>query len=365
MSGEFPLISNKIQVPPLASSLLRRERLVGFLHSNINHKLILVSAGAGYGKTSLLVDYAHDAELPICWYSLDAADNHVLTFVEYLVASIRRRFPHFGETVLRALRTFRGEAEDVEPFIRLLIDEIETQISGYFAIVLDDYHEVLESEPVNALVDGLLRYLPEHCHLIISSRAIPRRLTLTRLAAQEEIVGLGVRQLKFTREEIREVLAMRGITDLSPGQLDALAVRSEGWITAILLAAQTRWNETIEEIINLSGSLDNIFAYLAQEVLAQQPQSIQEFLLSTSVLEEMSAPLCDALLETNNSAQILRSLAEQGLFTFEVNSSAGWYQYHQLFRAFLLNKLETERPKAYRQLCLKEARIMVNQGRWP
>ncbi len=365
MYGEFPLISNKIQIPQRAPTMLRRERLVGFLHSNINHKLVLVSAGAGYGKTALLVDYAHDAELPVCWYSLDAGDNHALTFVEYLVASIQRRFPDFGESVLRALHSFRGQAEDVEPFIRLLIAEIEEKISGYFAIVLDDYHEVLESEPVNALVDGLLRYLPEHCHLVISSRAIPRRLTLTRLAAREEIVGLGVRQLKFTRDEIRQVLALRGITDVDPQRLDALTARSEGWITAILLAAQTRWNETIEEIVNLSGSLDNIFDYLAQEVLSQQTREMQEFLLGSSVLEEMSAPLCDSLLGIRNSAQILRSLTEQGLFTFEINSSAGWYQYHQLFREFLVNKLETERPEDYRQLCLGEARLMANQGRWP
>jgi LuxR family transcriptional regulator, maltose regulon positive regulatory protein len=365
MQGDYPLIGSKIQVPQRAPTLLRRERLVGFLHSNINHKVVLISAGAGYGKTSLLIDYAHDAELPICWYTLDAGDNHVFTFIEYLIASIRRRFPDFGESVLQALRTFRGPAEDVEPFIRLLLAEIEDNISSYFAIVLDDYHEVLESEPVNALVDGLLRYLPEHCHLIIASRAIPRRLTLTRLAAREEIVGLGVRQLRFTRDEIRQILALRGMSDFPAQSLDVLTARSEGWITAILLAAQTHWTSTIEEIVNLSGSLDNIFAFLAQEVLAQQSEMVQEFLLGTSVLEEMSPPLCDALLDIDNSAQILRGLAEQGLFTFEINSSAGWYQYHQLFREFLVTKLETERPDDYRQLFLKEARIMADQGRWP
>ena len=365
MQGEYPLIGSKIQIPQRVPTLLRRERLVGFLHSNINHKVVLISAGAGYGKTSLLIDYAHDAELPVCWYTLDASDNQVRIFIEYLVASIRRRFPDFGDSVLRALSTFRGPAEDVEPFIRLLLAEIEANISGYFAIVLDDYHEVLESEPVNALIDGLLRYLPEHCHLIIASRAIPRRLTLTRLAAREEIVGLGVRQLKFTREEIRQILALRGMSDVPAKSLDILTARSEGWITAILLAAQTRWTSTIQEIVNLSGSLDNIFAFLAQEVLAQQSLMVQEFLLGTSVLEEMSPPLCDALLDIDNSAQILRGLAEQGLFTFEISSSAGWYQYHQLFREFLINKLETKRPEAYRRLFLREARIMVDQGRWP
>jgi LuxR family transcriptional regulator, maltose regulon positive regulatory protein len=364
MDTDYPLISRKVQIPERSMTLLRRERLVGFLHSNINRKLVLVSAGAGYGKTSLLVDYAHDAELPVCWYSLDSSDNQVATFISYLVASIRRRFPEFGTSVLRALREFNGPAEDVEPFIRLLLNELQHSVEDYFVLILDDYQEVLESEPVNALVDGILRYLPENCHLVIASRAIPRRLTLTRLAAREEIMGLGVRQLKFTRDEIRQVLAQRGVADLEPHQLDTLAQRSEGWITAILLAGQTHWNDTVRNILELSGSLDNIFDYLAQEVLTQQPERIQRFLLETSILEEMSPPLCDALLGTNNAAQTLRSLAEQGLFTFELNSQAGWYQYHQLFREFLISKLERESPVDYRDLCLREARLMANQGRW-
>jgi LuxR family maltose regulon positive regulatory protein len=345
-------------------TLLRRERLVGFLHANINHKLVLVSAGAGYGKTSLLVDYAHDAELPVCWYSLDSGDNQVSTFIEYLVASIKRRFPSFGESVMRVLRNYTGPAEDIEPFVRLILDDMQQSVDDYFVLILDDYHEVLESEPVNALVDGLLRYLPDHCHIVLASRAIPRRLTLTRLAAREEIVGLGVRQLRFTREEIHQVLTLRGMADMDSDQLDALALRSEGWITAILLAAQAHWTETIRSILELSGTLDNVFEYLAREVLVQQPERIQTFLLGTSVLEEMSPPLCDALLEIDDSAQILRTLAEMGLFTSEISNASGWYQYHQLFREFLLARLEAEMPARYRDLCLKEARLMANQGHW-
>ena len=303
MDIDYPLINRKVQIPDRSMTLLRRERLVGFMHSNINHKLVLVSAGAGYGKTSLLVDYAHDAELPVCWYSLDSGDNQVFTFIQYLVASIKRRFPSFGESVLRTLRDYTGPAEDIEPFVRLIIDEIQQSVDDYFVLILDDYHEVLESEPVNALVDGLLRYLPEHCHIILASRAIPRRLTLTRLAAREEIVGLGVRQLRFTRDEIQEVMSLRGMPALDSQQLDALAVRSEGWITAILLAAQVNLTDTIRTILELSGTLDNVFEYLAREVLARQPEHIQNFLLGSCVLEEMSPPLCDALLEIDDSAQ--------------------------------------------------------------
>ncbi|NLX44228.1 MAG: tetratricopeptide repeat protein, partial [Chloroflexi bacterium] len=364
MDNDYPLITRKIQIPDRSGTLLRRERLVGFLHRNTNHRLVLITAGAGYGKTSLLIDYAHDADLPVCWYSLDGSDGHVFTFIEYLVASLRRRFPAFGDSVLRALREFTGPPEDIEPFIRLLLDEMQRSIHDYFVLILDDYQEVLESEPVNALVDGLLRYLPENGHIIIASRAIPRRLTLTRLAAREDIVGLGVSQLKFTRSEIEQILQLRGLTDLSPEQLDALSQRSEGWITAILLAAQTQWSDTIQRIVALSGSLDTVFEYLAREVLAQQPESVQHFMLASSILEQMSPPLCDGLLQTTDSARTLRMLSEQGLFTYEISNAAGWYQYHQLFREFLRAKLEAEHPAEYRELWLRHARMMANQGNW-
>ncbi len=156
----YPLITTKIRTPRLRQTHLRRERLLNHLHNSIQNKLILIAAGAGYGKTSLLIDYAHDTDLPVCWYSLDAHDAHVPTFVEYLVESIRQRFPQFGAPVRALLQAHDGPPEDVEPFVRVLINEIEHTINTYCVLIFYDYHEVIESEPVNALVDGLLRYLP-------------------------------------------------------------------------------------------------------------------------------------------------------------------------------------------------------------
>ena len=359
----YPLIATKIRPPQRQQTLLRRQRLVDFIHGNIEHKLILVSAGAGYGKTSLLIDYAHDTELPICWYSLDASDAYVPTFIEYLVASIRRRFPRFGTSVLEALRAYSGPYEAVEPFVKLLLSEIDEVIDQYFVIILDDYHAVLDSEPVNALVDGLLRYLPDHCHLILASRGIPRRLTLTRLAARQEIVGLGVNHLRFTEGEIRELLPRLGWLDLSPEQISFLAERSEGWVTGILLAAQANLTGTLQDILQLSGTMEGVFNYLAQEVLGRQSPETQRFLLGSALFSQMSPPLCDALLDIDDSAQMLRWLYEQSLFTFRLDSEGNWYHYHQLFREFLVAKLE-EDSERYRLLCLRQAQVMAHQGNW-
>lgn len=359
----YPLIHTKIKTPRRRQNLLHRQRLVDFIHDNIHHKLILIAAGAGYGKTTLLIDYAHDTDLPVCWYSLDANDAHPLIFLEYLVASIRSRFPHFGESILQALRDHSGPVEAVEPFVRLLIYEIEEQIHQYFAIVLDDYHEVIENESVNALIDGLLRYLPEHCHILLASRGIPRRLTLTRLAARQEVVGMGVEHLRFTPDEIQTLLGSLGRTDLTPAQIQTLAERTEGWITGVLLAAQTNWSGATRDILQITGATGGVFDYMAEEILARQSPEKQRFLLGSALFHEMSPQLCDALLNITNSAELLRELAQENLFTFPMDAEGVWYQYHQLFREFLVAKLQRDNAQEYRQLCLKQAGILADLGR--
>lgn len=360
----YPLITTKIRTPRLRQTHLRRERLLNHLHNSIQNKLILIAAGAGYGKTSLLIDYAHDTDLPVCWYSLDPHDAHVPTFVEYLVESIRQRFPQFGEPVRALLQAHDGPPEDVEPFVRVLINEIERTINTYCVLILDDYHEVIESEPVNALVDGLLRYLPEQCHVILASRGIPRRLTLTRLAARQEVVGLGVEHLRFTAEEIGALLRSLGRPDLSEAQIETLAERSEGWITGVLLAAQASWTGTTHDILQLTGATGGVFDFMAEEILGRQSPEVQRFLKGSALYNEMTPPLCDALLEITNSADLLRRLSEENLFTFPLDAEGTWYQYHQLFREFLVTKLERDAPDEYRRLCLRQAELLAHRGNW-
>lgn len=364
MPTGYPLIRTKIRAPRLRRDLLRRDRLVNYIHANIQHKLILISAGAGYGKTSVLIDYAHDAELPVCWYSLDGNDVHIPTFVQYLVASIQERFPGFGAPVREYLERADRPAEDVEPLVRLLIHEIETHTDSYFAIILDDYHEVIDSEPVNALVDGLLRYLPEQCHVILASRAIPRRLTLTRLAARQEVVGIGVEDLRFTPEETVQVLALLGYENLPAEQVTALAERTEGWITGILLAAQAQRSGAAREIVELAAANAGVFDYMAAEILARQSADVQRFLLASALFREMSPALCDALLGTTNAARILRDLADANLFTIPLDADGAWYQYHQIFREFLVAEFERTDPAGYRSLYLRQARLMAERGDW-
>jgi len=365
MLDRLPLISRKIRVPRRRPHQVQRQRLLDLIHANIQNRLILVAAGAGYGKTSLLIDFAHDTELPVCWYSLDPSDNHPLYFIEYLNAAIHERFPDFGASIVARLSRHEGPAEDIDSYIRLFINEIEENTDDYFLLVLDDYHEVIQSEAVNALLDGILRYLPENCHILLASRGIPRQLTLTRLTSQAQAFGFGVEDLAFTTGEVGQVLAELGYGDLSAAQVSEIARRSEGWITGILLAAQSQRGGAAQELVDLTGASGGVFDFMAEQVLARQPDAVQQFMMDSAVLDEMTAPLLDALLGRHDSALLLRDLEARSLFIFSLDAERSTYLYHQLFREFLEARLKTEQPQRHRELSMAKAELLVNQGKWP
>jgi LuxR family maltose regulon positive regulatory protein len=364
METGLPLIQTKIAVPRQRPLAVKRPRLLDLLHANVQQKLILVSAGAGYGKTSLLIDFGHDAGVPVCWYSLDPLDTQLATFVEYLTASIRARFPGFGASVLSALAHPPTGAPPVEAYARLLLDEITRNAPDFFLLVLDDYHEVADSEPINLLIDTLLRYLPENCHIVLATRSIPTRLTLTRLVARQEVFGIGTEHLAFTEEEIGRLLIRLGKQDLSPEQITTLAQRSEGWVTGILLAAQAGLTGTTSTLLELSGGTPGVFAYMAEQVIERQPSERVRFLLGSAVLDQMSLAMCDALLQRRDSAQQLRLLSEANLFTHPLDQRGEWYQYHQLFREFLRARLRQVDPSDYEQLVRRAAALYSDRGQW-
>ncbi len=358
-----PRAITKILVPGRRTGLLQRPRLIDFLLEHIDRKLLLVSAPAGYGKTSLLIDLAHETTLPVCWYSLDPSDSDPRTFLEYLVASIRRLVPDFGKRTLRLL----SDSPALPPsdiVVGTLITEIFESIPRFFVLVLDDYHTVEESSPVNQLLDALLRLLPENAHIVLSSRTLPSELTLTRLTARQEIAGLGANDLRFTPEEIRQLVKQNYQADLTEQQAAELAEQSEGWITGILLTTHSLWKGLFHDLVRTKGSDRQVFAYLATEVLAQQPSDLKRFLLETSVLDQLSAELCNALLGTRDAAGMLRLVEQRNLFTIRLEGDGTWYRYHHLFQDFLRNRLAETEPTRWRDLQLRAAAICKDRGEW-
>jgi LuxR family maltose regulon positive regulatory protein len=350
----------KVLLPSKQPGLLHRQRLVDFIHEHIDRKLILVSASAGYGKTSLLVDFAHDTDHPVCWYSVDETDRDPRVFLEYLTASIRQQFPDFGSRTKSALRTMAEADGQLKTLVSALINDIY-DVPDYFAVIVDDYHFVDESEEVNALVDDLLRYLPENCHLIISSRTLPR-LTFSRLIARQESIGLGTAELKFTAEEIKTLLKQAYNVDIPDEEAQELARESEGWITGILLTTHTMWQGMVRSMVQARGAGGQMYDYLADNVLGEQSPDIQRFLKDSSILREMSPALCDTLLDSHHSLEMLRLIERRNLFVSRLEGDELWYRYHHLFQKFLQEKLRMEEPERFNTLHRRAAEVLQKMG---
>lgn len=353
----------KILLPGKRTGLLHRPRLVDFLHEHIDRKLLLVSAPAGYGKTSLLIDLAHETTLPVCWYSVDSTDSDPKIFLEYIVASLRRQFPDFGSRTLAVLAD-PSSTRNAAVVVNTLVTEIYEDIPSYFILILDDYHTVEDSEKINQILDSFLRLSPENAHLILSSRTLPSQLTLTRLTARQEIAGLGQNDLRFSADEIRAFVKQNYSVDLGEKDAVELAANSEGWITGILLTTQTMWQGLFQHLARTQGPHGRVFNYLASEVFEQQTPELQRLLLDTSILDQLQPSLCNELLQIRNSLDLFRALEQKNLFITRLEGDEIWYRYHHLFREFLESRLRDSDRTRWQSLHRRAAELFESHGQW-
>lgn len=354
------LLITKIIVPSRRSDALRRPRLLDFIHEYIGRKLILVSASAGYGKTSLLVDFAHDTSLALCWYSLDPTDRDPRVFLEYLVAAIQRKFPQFGARTTALLQQ-RDDKQSLDAFVGALVTDMQHDIDQFFVMVLDDYHLVEDSSAINQFLDRLLLFLPENAHLILSSRTVPAYLTLTRLIAQLQTVGLGMDDLRFTAEEIRALVQQNFGMEITPTIANELARQSDGWITGLVLTTPTLWRGLFNEWVKGYGPGSQLFEYLAVEVLSHQTPALQQFLLDTSVLAELDVTLCNELFGRTDAQEMLQLAEMRNLFVTRVGEQG--YRYHHLFREFLRARLHETQRVHHAELLRQTALLFERQGK--
>lgn len=354
MNNTGRIVRTKILLPKRPHGLLHRPRLVEFLHQHIDRKLILISAAAGYGKTSFLLDFAYDTDLPVCWYALDQADRDPQVFLEHLAASIAAPFPQIQEGLLSALLGDRAGGGDPSAWLRTLINEIQGRIPDFFVILLDDYHYSDAAPEVSSLVEQFIEHQPGNCCLVLASRSLPR-LPMLRLAARQEIAGLGNRDLAFSAEEIRDLLAQNFNLRLPLEEAARLASESEGWITGILLSTHTLWKGLLQTFLQAKGKHENLFSYLAQEAFDLQTEGVRRFLKSTSILSIMDVQLCNELLEIDDAQAILDHLEERNLFITRVENA---YRYHQLFREFLLSRFALSERALRLSFHLKAARLL-------
>jgi len=360
----MPLIRTKIRIPRRRMDLLSRRRLVDFVHAHLDRKLILISAPAGYGKTSLLTDFAHDTDLPVCWYTLDPFDRDLNVFLEHLIAAIARKFPAFGERSRAFLSDVTNPGRNLYPMVATLVQEIYDAIPEYFVLVLDDHHAVEDQELINEFLDLFVTYVDENCHLVIASRTLPALPSLSLLVARRQAAGLSIDELRFTPQEIQALAHRNYELELSFEQAETFAERSGGWITGLLLTAVPEWEKSQAEAPvrgSINVSLDDFYS---RQVLSQQPAPLRAFLLESSVLDELSPSLCTEVLGTENTAELMEQVRSRNLFIIEYEGLDAQLRYHDLFRDFLQTSLRRENRDRYRELTRRAANAYATRGEW-
>ena len=322
--------------PRTGPSSVARPHLIERLNAGLHSKLTLISAPAGFGKTTLVTEWIAADERPVAWLSLDESDNDPVRFLTYIVAALQTIEPQIGAGILNCESP---QPPTIASLLTPLLNEIVT-ITQDFMLVLDDYH-VLDSSEINAVLTFLIDNQPPQMHLVITTREDPR-LPLARLRARGRLTELRAADLRFTSDEAAEFLNQAMELNLPSDDVAALEQRTEGWIAGLQLAAISMRGVGDKSgfIQSFTGSHHFVLDYLVEEVLSHQPPHIQDFLLKTSTLERMCGPLCDAVLQDGEDAQAtLESIRQANLFLIPLDNERRWYRYHHLFGDLLRKRL--------------------------
>lgn len=331
-----PLLATKLYVPHPGPNLIERSPLIERLESGIQSKLTLLSAPAGFGKTTILTQWVAQHELRTAWLSLDKKDTDPTTFVQYLIAALRSVAPDIGREALGSLHT---EPLPVDLIFTGLVNEI-AELSDKLLLVLDDYH-LIENETIHTITRFLIEHSPPQFQLIIATRVDPP-FPLAKWRVNNDISEVRIADLSFNRPEISSFLSRTIDLILSEHDISILEKRTEGWAAGLQLAALSLQNcrDIPTFIRDFAGTNRHIVDYLVEEVLNRQPDHIQRFLLYTSILEQLSGELCDYLTERNDSRQLLIDLDNENLFTIPLDDERSWYRFHHLFADLLRQRLQ-------------------------
>ncbi len=331
------MLQTKLYIPSPRPHLVLRQRLLDKLDGAREAKLTLISAPAGYGKTTLLSTWARERDLPAAWLSLDADDNDPARFLIYVATALQAIAPEAGQLSLAML--FSTPPPPINTVLTTLVNEL-SRLPANFFLFLDDYHSI-EAQDVHDALVFLIDHLPQRMHIVIASRSDPP-LPLSRLRVRGQLNELRQADLRFTAAEATTFLNQGAGLNLTREQVTTLEIRTEGWIAGLQLAALSLpgKKDVSTYIREFSGSHRFVIDFLADEVLSQQPDEIVYFLQQTSILDRLTAPLCDAVTAGVNSADILKKIEEANLFLVPLDDHREWYRYHPLLSDFLGSQLD-------------------------
>jgi len=347
---ETTLLATKLLVPPARSGLISRPRLLERLRPAPGVTFTLVSAPAGFGKTTLLSAWVHSRlhRQPTVWLSLDAGDNDPSRFWNYFVAAVRSAHPGFGNSTLALLRS--PQPPPVESLLTVLINELASLPTGC-VVILDDYH-LISTPAIHNGIAFLLDHVPVKVSLIIATRADPP-LPLAHFRGKGAMVEVRADDLRFNEEEAIGLFGVLKNPGMSKGDAVRLNHRTQGWVVGLKMAAlaMPRQSDISDFITGFTGSQRFVMDYLMEEVLRRQTEDVWDFLLRTSVLDRLTAALCDTVTGRNDSRDMLLALEHSNLFVAPLDESRQWYRYEHLFLDVLRHQLEVKSgPEAVTEL---------------
>ena len=353
------LLTTKLYIPQLSVDLVPRPRLYERLDEGLTRKLILVSASAGFGKSTLVASWLSEREQPVAWLSLDQGDNDPVKFWTYLIVAIQTIHQEVGGEARQIVST--PQLRSIEPVTVSLINDI-SQLPHDLIVVLDDYH-IIETEQVHTGLSYLLEHQPPNLHIVLSTRVDPS-ISLARLRAHSQLIEIRAEDLQFSTEEATTLLNEKMGLNLKPEHIEALNMHTESWVVGLQLAAlslkgQPSYDSFIEEF---TGGHKFILDYLIEEVLVTLPDAQRGFMLRTSILDRFCGELCRAVTGDSSSGQMLDEILKNNLFLIPLDTEGRWFRYHHLFAEVLYALLEQDHPGEIGALHLKAAAWFESEG---
>ena len=345
-------LATKIQIPPQTHRVVRRAQLIDALEHGIpEHKLALISAPAGYGKTTLLAQWAHPSSFRVAWLSLDEEDNDPDRFFRYLLAAWETVHPGIRESPLGLLL---GALEPDRDAVLSAFINVANDLPDHTVFVLDDVH-LIEDMAIYEALTFLLDHLPPRLHFVLAGRDEPP-LPLARYRARHELLELRTEDLQFRVDETTSFLNQLMGLDLAADAIVPLHTQLEGWVAGLQLVSLTLHRQSEVSPLVVSGRHRFIADYLGEDVLVHLSDETRRFLLQTSILDRLCGPLCDAVIEASGGQEMLESLERENLFLVPLDASREWFRYHRLFADFLRVELQRRHPDQVRELHRRAAR---------
>ncbi|MFQ6019282.1 MAG: AAA family ATPase, partial [Dehalococcoidia bacterium] len=349
----------QVRLPAPRAKVVRRQRLIDLLAESVSRRATIVSAPAGFGKTTLLVDYARTADRPVCWYSLEQRDRELNTLLVNLVASLREQFLNF-DPKLKSLPK-RPASKAIDEMVAALADGLSA-LEQPCVVILDDFHCLDEgATEVTRFIEGWLPRLPDNCHLIIASRTRPEISVLPLLTARQEIAVLDPADLALSCQEVKQLLAEALYKDIPLDDAQYLADATDGWSSALVLLAEKIGGPKLRPALTRLLPSDTLYQYIEAELFSPLPAPLQEFVLGCGLLRWAEPGICNELLGVTDAEEKLASLERYHLFASRPGTTSA---FRSLFRAFLASKLRAEQPERFHSLHLKAAAIFEENDRW-